>query len=145
MKKRSLSVLIVDDEEKTKNAMLRSIESLGHSTEVAETCEEGLQKLAQRNFDHAFIEVNLPDGDGVDLMVKAITWHSKINIVAMTENLSLSEEIRIREQRGIIILIKPFPQKLIQEILDHAVWRMGNMLDMENLYLGRNYPESNTE
>lgn len=128
MEKISLSVLVVGGEPNSNNRILRSIEQLNHSVEVAETCEEGLHKLYQQNFDHAFIDVHLPDGDGINLMMKAITLFPEIPIVAMGEKLSLKEERRIREQRNILILIKPFPQKFIQQILDHVAWRMENTI-----------------
>ncbi len=124
MKKNALSVLIIDDDEKIKILLHRSVEKLGHSAEITGSCEEALLKLSQSDFDLAFIEVNLPDGDGAELMSRAKALHPELSVVAISGGLSRNRELRIREQRVNNILIKPFTMKEIQSILDHVVKRM---------------------
>ncbi len=124
MKKNALSVLIIDDDEKIKILLHSSVEKLGHSAEITGSCEEAMLKLSQSDFDLAFIEANLPDGDGTELMSRAKALHPELSVVAISGGLSRNRELRIREQRVNNILIKPFTMKEIQSILDHVVKRM---------------------
>lgn len=114
-----LSVLVVDDEAAIQKFLKEIIETLGHSVKTAKNHPEALLKLSQGRFDLAFMDVNLPDGDGVELIRTSKTLFPEINIVAMAGGATRNEEITIREQRVIFFLIKPFTRKEIQEIVDH--------------------------
>ncbi len=60
------SILIIDDDEGVVRSMLRIIEKLSLDTDFALTLETGLEKISHRVFDIVFLDVNLPDGNGVD-------------------------------------------------------------------------------
>lgn len=134
MKNNTLSVLIIDDEDIKKNLVL-CIEKSGHLADIAESCEEALIKLTQRHYDLVFIDVNLPDGGGIELMGKAKALYPELRIVAMTGGVERSDEVRIRKHRVIYLLIKPFTGKEIQEILDHVARRKGDALGSDNILI----------
>lgn len=62
-----LRVLIIDDEADMCWALQRIIESDGHSCTVAKNAYEALQAVARESFHLAFVDVKLPDMDGLEL------------------------------------------------------------------------------
>lgn len=61
-------VLIIDDE-KTMCQMLSSLVlSQGHEVTCAFTLQEGVRQTSRRDFDVVFLDVGLPDGDGLEVI-----------------------------------------------------------------------------
>jgi DNA-binding response OmpR family regulator len=65
------NILIVDDDESILRSLSRVLHKNGYSVEVATTASEALNKLKNRHFDLALIDVILPDMKGTELLVKA--------------------------------------------------------------------------
>jgi len=58
-------VLIVDDDETTCRALASMVRSLGHDSTGALTLRDGLKEVAAKPYDVVFLDVVLPDGDGL--------------------------------------------------------------------------------
>ncbi|MCK5545006.1 MAG: response regulator [Desulfobulbaceae bacterium] len=127
-----LKVLVVDDDEMVANFMRQVISRLDHLAEIAGGCEEALQKISEADFDLAFVDVNLSDGDGIELINEIRKTFPDISIVAMTGNSSREMEIRVREQRVICFLIKPFEMKEVCYIVGHVLKRKSQALTRGN-------------
>ena len=104
----------------------------GYAVLLAEGCEEALQKISEADFDLAFVDVNLSDVDGIELINEIRKTFPDISIVAMTGNSSREMEIRVREQRVICFLIKPFETKEVYYIVDHVLKRKSQALTRGN-------------
>ncbi len=59
------NVLIIDDDKNVSNILSIRVEELGHSTQVASNLSDGEKKASLGNFDVVFLDVNLPDGNGL--------------------------------------------------------------------------------
>jgi len=59
-------VLIIDDEKMMCQMLSALVVSQGHEAICAHTLAEGLQQTSLRNFDVVFLDVGLPDGNGLD-------------------------------------------------------------------------------
>jgi DNA-binding NtrC family response regulator len=64
----SLRVLIVDDEEDMRWALKTIVFAEGHAGTVASSAAEALRLLAGASFQTAFVDVKLPDMEGLDLV-----------------------------------------------------------------------------
>jgi PAS domain S-box-containing protein len=64
---RSLSVLLVEDNEQTSSAMAEVLEMLGHRVKVATTVAQGLACTNADAFDLLISDIGLPDGSGLDI------------------------------------------------------------------------------
>jgi two-component system NtrC family response regulator len=58
-------ILVIDDEHSIGALMSRVIERMGHSVQCAETIESGIEAAHKDNFDIIFLDVQLPDGNGL--------------------------------------------------------------------------------
>ena len=58
-------ILIIDDEKAIGALMSRVIEQMGHSATYADTLKSGMQAFTEDDFDIVFLDVQLPDGNGL--------------------------------------------------------------------------------
>ena len=59
-------ILVIDDENAIGALMSRVIEQMGHSATYADTLKSGMRAVNEDNFDIVFLDVQLPDGNGLD-------------------------------------------------------------------------------
>lgn len=59
-------IAIIDDDAVFRVLLAEHCKQLGHEAELAGTIEEGRSVLAERPFDLVFLDVSLPDGNGLD-------------------------------------------------------------------------------
>jgi len=62
------NILIIDDDEMLCDMLGRHIECSGHKVEYACTLEDGLKAVASKAFDVVFLDVLLPDGNGLNVL-----------------------------------------------------------------------------
>lgn len=65
--KNRIHILIIDDEEDMCWALQRIVETEGHCSAVARSGREAVQLLKDESFHLAFVDVKLPDMDGLEL------------------------------------------------------------------------------
>lgn len=59
-------VLIIDDDQGMCKMLSRKISSMGHEADCAQTLEESRHKISAVCYDVAFLDVHLPDGNGIE-------------------------------------------------------------------------------
>lgn len=62
------NALIIDDEKILCSLLSDMLKMLGHETTVAFTAKEGLREALSREFDVVFLDVNLPDRNGLEIL-----------------------------------------------------------------------------
>lgn len=70
MLQQKLKILVIDDEELDRMALMRSVRKSGFNAEVITAANEaeGLLSLQEHEFDCVFLDYNLPNGTGIDFM-----------------------------------------------------------------------------
>jgi two-component system nitrogen regulation response regulator GlnG len=77
-------ILIVDDEESICRAFQRFFEKRQWNVDVAATGEKGIDTAAADNPDLVFLDVRLPDGDGLQMMERFRELQPDLPVVIMT-------------------------------------------------------------
>ena len=62
------TILIIDDEEHIREIIFARMEELGHTVFSADTIVGGQTHLSNQEIDLVFLDVNLPDGNGLELL-----------------------------------------------------------------------------
>jgi DNA-binding response OmpR family regulator len=77
-------ILVVDDDKLTCWALEKEFAGLGHATKVAENGEEALAELRRRPYDIVFLDIHLPDANGIELLgeIDAISRDAKVIIMS---------------------------------------------------------------
>ena len=63
-------ILIIDDDEGMSYTLVRMVEEAGFISDTAFLLNEGLNKVMTGRFDVVFLDVRLPDGNGLDIVPK---------------------------------------------------------------------------
>ncbi|MCB9480993.1 MAG: response regulator [Desulfobacteraceae bacterium] len=77
-------VLIIDDEETIRTTLEQRLERLEHEVRSAPDIDSGMELLDKFEFDLVFLDVNLPDGNGLDLLGEIKEKPSKPDVVIIT-------------------------------------------------------------
>jgi len=62
------NILIIDDEEYVRDVLSARVLQLKHHPEFALTFNQALEMINSKPFDIVFVDINLPDGNGLDLL-----------------------------------------------------------------------------
>ncbi len=76
-------VLIVDDDELICEMLSYMVEDMGHSASSATTLKAGFEKASSENFDVIFLDIRMPDGNGLDLLpkIRELPLHPEVIII----------------------------------------------------------------
>ncbi|MCP4024393.1 MAG: sigma-54-dependent Fis family transcriptional regulator, partial [Desulfobacteraceae bacterium] len=77
-------ILIIDDDEVICDILAKMMSRLGHRSRSALTGQEGLNLSRTRMFDIVFLDVNLPDANGLELIKKIKITPSSPEIIIIT-------------------------------------------------------------
>ena len=77
-------ILIIDDDENVAQSMIRMIEKTGVDTDFSLNLKDGLQKIFNHTYDIVFLDVNLPDGNGVDAIKEILAHQDPPQVIIMT-------------------------------------------------------------
>ncbi len=78
------NVLIIDDEKKLCTLLSRKIEGMGHRVKYALTLQEGYSYSQAQPFDFVYLDVHMPDGNGLEAISKMRENSSKPEVIIMT-------------------------------------------------------------
>lgn len=89
-------MLIIDDEDKLRQLLARIIELEWEDLEIqqAASLKAGLQQLKQREFDVVISDVKLPDGNGVDFVLKIKKQQPLAEVILMTAYGQISDGVQ---------------------------------------------------
>lgn len=80
----SAKVLIIDDDKRFCHMLAQQVQRAGHTASVAYTLEDGLGRSKALGYDVLFLDVNLPDGSGLDAIGKFKASPGKPEIIIIT-------------------------------------------------------------
>ncbi|TRX60490.1 response regulator [Fulvivirga sp. M361] len=113
-----MKALIVDDEKEICLLLSYQLEKLGIRSFKAHSLYEGLNMFNPDEHNIVFLDINLPDGNGLEIIptLKAKNEHVKIVVISAYD--TKSEHKKAFELGVFQFLGKPFSKKMIKEIID---------------------------
>lgn len=110
-------VLIVEDEEILARNIALSLRRVGIETAVADSYLAAQSLIANSAPDLVIADVNLGDGDGIDLLAEWRQDHPDVPVVIMTGQDSLSNRLRAERLDATAFLSKPFAIGRLRELI----------------------------
>lgn len=114
------NILVVDDERVIRAALQTLLRNRRYSVTTAESVAQGLEKIEQGSFDLAFIDLRLPDGDGLKLLEAFEKRDDAPMSVMMTGYASVESAVSCMRLGAFDYLIKPFSNSQIEIIIKKA-------------------------
>lgn len=118
----SLSILVADDNITNCILIKKIIESIGHRPTVVNNGKEVLDQLEQKNFDLIFMDLHMPEMDGLEATKKIIEQYHKQRpkIIAITAD-AFEETRNTCFSYGMDdFLTKPFAKKDLIKVIEKA-------------------------
>jgi DNA-binding response OmpR family regulator len=107
-------VLVVEDEVDLARALVRGLRRDGYAVDAAHTATEAFDKLAVTPYDIVCLDLNLPDGDGLDVCRRIRASHRQLDgtdlprVMMLTARDSLDDRVVGLDDGADDYLVKPF-------------------------------------
>lgn len=79
-----MKILVVDDEVEVANFLCAFLKRLGLTAEKANSGKEALETFSRYKPDWAFLDIKMPDMDGLELLKKMKEINANINAIMIT-------------------------------------------------------------
>ena len=103
-----MNILIVEDERKVGEFIVRAIEEHKHTAHLACTCEDARHAIAATPYDAVILDLGLPDGDGLDLLRNWRDSRVMVPVLILSARDTLTDRIRGLDIGADDYLPKPF-------------------------------------
>lgn len=101
------SVLVVEDEEIIRTSLQEFLLSEGYEVQVAASVAEAIQHVKQADFSVAVCDVQLPDGDGVNLLRRMHQYNPNLFVLIITAYATVENSVEAFKAGAFDYLTKP--------------------------------------
>jgi DNA-binding NtrC family response regulator len=129
------SVLIIDDEAAIRESLETLLETEGYDVQSAVSAEDGLSRLAAREFDLVLLDLALPDRNGLDLLRDLRLQHSQLSIIMITAYGTVENAVKAMQSGAVNFVQKPWDNEKLLADVRAAVAR--HRAEEENVQLKR--------
>lgn len=115
-------ILIVEDESSLRTALFRMLDRKGYNVITANRIEEAKIVIqGDSSVDLALIDLNLPDGDGLEFMDVLKKSHPNCEIIILTGHGSIETAIKATQKGAFHFVTKPFNIEELMSLVDKAM------------------------
>lgn len=116
------SVLIVDDVAAIRDLLRQMLHKLNfEDIDEASNAAYMLEKLENRSFDLIFLDIELPDDDGLNLLKKIRVQFPDSQVIMVSAHSTLSNVQQALEGGAMGFVVKPFNPKKIISVLNKCL------------------------
>lgn len=108
-------ILVVDDEENLRHTVGRVLQRAGFEVTTAASGKEGMTLLAQGTFDLVYMDIRMPDMNGLETLEAINASYPKLPVILFTGQPDLSSAVRALRHGAMDYLQKPLKPELIIE------------------------------
>jgi DNA-binding response OmpR family regulator len=107
-------ILIIDDEPSLRQTMARILQRAGYEVTTAANGKEGLALISQHPFDLLYLDIRMPDINGLDLLKTIHSRSPDLPVILFTAQPDLHSAVEALRRGAIDYLLKPLkPQAVI--------------------------------
>lgn len=103
-----MKILVIEDDPKTANALLRGLRSEGYDPTAARTGDEGLSHLTASAFDLVVLDWMLPGRDGIEILKLARSAGNRSPVLLLTARDAVEDRVIGLDSGADDYLVKPF-------------------------------------
>ena len=146
-------ILLIEDDEVLRDLIEQNLRIRGHDVSIAGDVQEALGQLRDNSFDLTFLDINLPDKTGWDILRVALQEgilhtqevegnEQKLPVVVLSA-VRVSPS-RLAEFHPLAYLPKPFPMDALLRLATEAAQRRDEkeFPDTNNTAIVQHYPSS---
>jgi len=112
-------ILIIDDEENIRRSLKAALGRREHDIVTAATLDEG-RRFSRAGFDLVFLDVMLPDGNGVDLLPELLAADPGTPVVMISGHADIDVAVQAIRSGAYDFLEKPLSLDRVMVLIDNA-------------------------
>ncbi len=110
-------ILLIDDEENLRRTLAMILTREGYQVDTAATVNEARQRLQHVTYDLTFLDLKLPDANGLTLLPDLRKSHPEMPVVVLTAHDKLDAAVEAVRNGARDYLLKPIdPTVIIQHV-----------------------------
>lgn len=127
------SILVIDDELGMRETLTDILQDEGYEVSTVENGTDAITAVQKRFFNVVFIDINLPDISGLDVLktIKKITTDTYP--IMLTASATIENSIKALNQGAYAYIVKPFDVKTIKETIQRAIAEQRLVLENKRL------------
>jgi len=129
------NILIIDDDRIILDSLCEFLSLEGFRTSSAETLKSAVAKLQQQSYSLVITEVNLPDGDGFELLDVVGKNYPQTVVIAITGYGSIESAIKAIKRGAYEYLTNPIIDDELRLVVERAIKQQLLISENENLRL----------
>ena len=114
-------VLIVEDEAIMRESLRDWLREEGYEVETAAAGEEALEKIRQREFGVAVLDLRLPRKDGLEVLREAATQNPKFKGIIITAYPSVETAVEAMKIGAVDYIVKPFAPDALESAIEKVL------------------------
>ncbi len=103
-----MKILIIEDELSLQELMTKALKQEGYVVENAVDFRSANEKLSGYDYDCVLLDINLPDGCGLDILEQLKKEGNRLNVIIISARDSIDDKVRGLELGADDYLAKPF-------------------------------------
>ena len=117
-------ILVVDDEENLRHTVGRILQRAGFEVTTAASGKEGLALLSQQAFDLVYMDIRMPDMNGLEALEAINANYPKLPVILFTGQPDLNSAVGALRHGALDYLQKPLKPELIVERAKTALFHL---------------------
>jgi len=140
MKKRNITILIIDDEPNVCSSLQGVLEDEGYTAYTAQSGEEGLEQLARRDANIVLLDILMPGGiDGIETLRRIKSDYPDVGVIMITGHGSYEYALEAGKLGALDFIEKPLSIDKVLTRIEQALKKM--RLEAENVQLKQEVEE----
>lgn len=123
------SILIVDDDDNMREAMLETVSRMGVQADIAENGRKGYEKATAKTYDLIISDMRMPEIDGLSMFEMLKATGIKTPVCFVTAYGSVTGAVEALKIGAYDYILKPFSPEVIEQLI-HRTFELANVADI---------------
>jgi DNA-binding NtrC family response regulator len=113
-----MNIMIVDDEKIVRESLYHWFKKIGYTVEKASSGFEALKRLEKNPFDVLFVDIKMPEMNGIVLLEKVKTEYPETIVIIITAYGSIESAVKAMQLGASDYLLKPFKPDYLSLVME---------------------------
>ena len=114
-------ILVIDDEPALRQSFTRILQRAGHDVTTAANGKEGLSLLSEHPYDLVYLDIRMPDMNGLDILKSIHTKFPELSVILFTAQPDLNSALEALRYGAKDYLLKPLKPEVMVERTELAL------------------------
>lgn len=118
---KEVRILVVDDELIVRESLSNYLREDGYEAVAVETGEEALRKVENENWNILFVDLKMPDMDGLEVLREVKEAKADLPVIIITAYATIDSAVQAMKDGAYDYIVKPFDPEAIAMVVEKVV------------------------